>query len=130
MKIAILGEDIDEIKIIQGHLLNFDEPEIESEVFYTLDDFRDVYQYGTGLNLLIIIIDSFNSLATSVVFSDKVLNFYLKNQNRFFCPVLFVTSDNEMESKLNLESRDGDIVILSSNIEAGLVVEIMERILD
>ncbi len=127
MKIAILGEDIDEIKIIQGHLLNFDELTIESEVFYTLDDFRDVYQYGTGLNLLIIIIDG---LATNIVFSDKVLNFYLKNKNRSFCPVLFVTSDNEMESELNLESRDGDFVALSSNIEFDYIVEVIERILD
>jgi len=124
IKIAILGEDIDEINDLQTYLLNLDE--FESEVFYALEDFRESYSWGAGLNLLIIIIDSPH---TNPVFSDEALDFYLRNQNRFSCPILLITMDAEKNKQLRQEERSIDFVECSFNVDLCFLAKVMERIL-
>ena len=124
IKIAILGEDIDEINDLQTYLLNLDE--FESEVFYALEDFRESYSWGAGLNLLIIIVDG---PCTDLSFCEEITEFYIENQNRFSCPILLITMDAEKNKQLRQEERSIDFVECSFNVDLCFLAKVMERIL-
>lgn len=125
--IAVIAGSPNDFNMIVPLLENLDEYDIEIENFKTPDAFQDKNGFGKDTDLLILIVDSPH---TTKEFSQAIYDFYVGNMNRFSCPVLLITSDGEIESKLNLEKRKADFAECVFNVDSCFLGEVVKRILE